>query len=260
MIDFFYGLDPIIQAVIAGFFTCLMTILGASFVFLFKKINKNIMDGLLGISAGIMLAAAIFSLLLPSIEQANALKMNTLVVVSIGILLGSLLLIAGDKISNKYVLKNDSKIKKSFLLISSIILHNIPEGCAIGVAFGSLALGLEGATLTAAISLTIGIALQNIPEGAAISIPLRRDGVSRFKSFSMGILSGIVEPIAALIGALLVIKVKAIWPYFLAFAAGAMIFVIIVELIPESQSNKNKNLIAILTLLGFIGMLILEIA
>lgn len=259
MINFFYGLDPLTQAIIASSLTFLMTVFGSSFVFLFKKVNKNIMDALLGISAGIMLAAAIFSLLLPSIEQANTLNMNTIVVVSIGILLGGLLLIIGDKISNKYLLRKDGKPKNSFLLITSIILHNIPEGAAIGVAFGSLTFGLEGATIAAAISLAIGIGMQNIPEGAAISIPLRRDGLSRKKSFLIGVISGIVEPIAAIIGVILVLKVKIILPYLLAFAAGAMIFVIIVELIPESQNNKNKNLIALLTLIGFIFMLILEI-
>lgn len=259
MINFFYGLDPLIQALIASLLTFAMTISGASLVYFFKNVNKNVMDALLGISAGIMLSAAIFSLLLPSIEQANALHMNTVFVVSIGILLGGLLLIVGDKISDKHILKDTSKFKRSLLLIISIVLHNIPEGMAIGVAFGSIIYGLDGATVAAAISLSIGIGLQNLPEGAAISLPLRREGLSRTKSFLIGALSGIVEPIAAIFGVLLVLKIKLILPYLLAFAAGAMIFVVIEELIPESQSNKNKNLIAILTLIGFIGMMILEI-
>lgn len=217
------------------------------------------MDALLGISAGIMLAAAIFSLLLPSIEQADALGMKTILVVSIGFILGSLLLIGGDKISDKYVLKEESKLKRTMLLIVSIVLHNIPEGAAIGVAFGSIFYNIEGATVAAAISLAIGIGIQNIPEGAAISIPLRRDGFSRTKAFIIGALSGIVEPFAAIIGAILVLKVKLVLPYLLAFAAGAMIFVVVEELVPESQNNKNKNLIAFLTIIGFIFMLILEI-
>ncbi len=259
MIDFFYELNPLWQAFIASLFTFSMTTLGSALVFLFKKTNKNIMDSLLGISAGIMLAAAIFSLLLPSIEQSNSLGMPTILVVSIGILFGGLLLILGDKISSKYVLKEESKLKRVLLLTTSIILHNIPEGIAIGVAFGSVIYGIEGATIAAAISLAAGIAIQNVPEGAAISIPLRREGLKRHQAFLVGMSSGIVEPISALIGVVLVLKIKVILPYLLAFAAGAMIFVVIVELIPESQSNKNKNLIALLSLIGFIFMLMLEI-
>lgn len=259
MINFFYELEPLTQAIIASLITFTCTISGAALVYLFKKVNKNVMDALLGISAGIMLAAAIFSLLLPSIEQADALGMKTILVVSIGFILGSLLLIAGDKISDKYVLKEESKLKRTMLLIVSIVLHNIPEGAAIGVAFGSIFYNIEGATVAAAISLAIGIGIQNIPEGAAISIPLRRDGFSRTKAFIIGALSGIVEPFAAIIGAILVLKVKLVLPYLLAFAAGAMIFVVVEELVPESQNNKNKNLIAFLTIIGFIFMLILEI-
>lgn len=259
MINFFYELEPLTQAIIASLITFTCTISGAALVYLFKKVNKNVMDALLGISAGIMLAAAIFSLLLPSIEQADALGMKTILVVSIGFILGSLLLIGGDKISDKYVLKEESKLKRTMLLIVSIVLHNIPEGAAIGVAFGSIFYNIEGATVAAAISLAIGIGIQNIPEGAAISIPLRRDGFSRTKAFIIGALSGIVEPFAAIIGAILVLKVKLVLPYLLAFAAGAMIFVVVEELVPESQNNKNKNLIAFLTIIGFIFMLILEI-
>lgn len=259
MIDFFYGLSPLWQAIIASLLTFTMTMIGSATVFFFKKVNKNVMDSLLGISAGIMLAAAIFSLLLPSINQANNLNLNAPLVVSLSIILGSLLLIVGDRLSNKVSSNKHKSSKNTLLLITSIVLHNIPEGMAIGVAFGSIIYHLDGATVAAAISLAIGIGIQNFPEGAAISIPLRRAGFSRFKSFVIGTLSGIVEPISAIIGVILVLKIKLVLPYLLAFAAGAMIFVIVQELVPESQNNKNKNLISLLTLFGFILMMLLEL-
>lgn len=214
---------------------------------------------MLALSAGIMLAAAIFSLLLPSIEQAGNLNMPVALTVSLSILLGSLLLIAGDKITNKYIVPNNKGFKNTLLLVVSIILHNIPEGMAIGVAFGSIIYGLEGATVAAAISLAVGIGIQNFPEGAAISIPLRNQEFSRLKSFIIGALTGIVEPIAALTGVFLVLKVKLILPYLLAFAAGAMIFVVVEELVPEAMKSKYKTLMAYLALIGFVAMMILEI-
>lgn len=259
MIDFFYELPYLYQALIASTITLSMTILGASFVFFFKKVNKNVMDALMALSAGIMCAAAFFSLLLPSIEQSKNLGLNVALVVSISMLGGSLLLITGDKITNKYILKETNKIKKVLLLITSIVLHNIPEGMAIGVAFGSIKYGLDGVTTASAITLAIGIGLQNIPEGAAISIPLRRENISRKNSFIIGALSGIVEPIAAVIGVILVLKVKLILPYLLGFAAGAMIFVVVEELVPEAMENKHRNLMGFLTLIGFVFMLILEV-
>lgn len=259
MINFFYNLEPLHQALIASMITFLMTTIGSATVFFFKKVNKNVMDSLLALSAGIMLAAAFFSLLLPAIEQATNLGLKASLIVPISIILGCLLLVGGDKFSNKYVLKEGNKFKRVLLLVVSIVLHNIPEGMAIGVAFGSIIYNLDGATVTAAISLAIGIGLQNLPEGAAISIPLRRENMSRTKSFIIGTLSGIVEPIAAVIGVLLVLKVQLILPYLLAFAAGAMIFVVISELVPESLSNKNKNLMGILAVIGFLMMMILEI-
>lgn len=259
MFDFFYELEPLTQAIIASTLTFSMTTLGAAFVFFFKKVNQNIMDAVVALSSGIMLAAAFFSLLLPSIEQAENLNLNAAVIVTISIIGGALLLIAGDKVSQKHISCETSSFKRVLLLIVSIVLHNIPEGMAIGVAFGSIIYNLEGATVMAAITIAIGIGIQNIPEGAAISIPLRREGLSRFKSFMIGMLSGIVEPFAAIIGVILVLKVKLILPYLLAFAAGAMIFVVIEELIPESLANKHKNLMALLSLIGFVFMMILEI-
>jgi ZIP family zinc transporter len=211
------------------------------------------MDALLGISSGIMFASAIFSLLLPAIEQAN----NVLIIPT-SILLGTLILIILNKIIDKKIVKcnNDNNI---FLLIISIVLHNIPEGLAIGCAFASAAI-MDSVNIAAAISLTIGIGIQNFPEGAAVSIPLRRLNFSRIKCFIIGSLSGIVEVFASIIGALLVMKINNILPILLAFAAGAMLFVVIEELIPESQENKKyKTLIAYLTLIGFVFMMLLEI-
>lgn len=259
MINFFYDLDVYTQALIASFMTFALTTIGAATVFLFKNVKKEVMNAMIGISAGIMLAAAIFSLLLPAIEQASNLNLNTGLVVSLSILIGSLLLIIGDKITNKYIVPNNKSLKSTLLLIVSIILHNIPEGMAIGCAFGSIIYGIEGANVTAAISLAIGIGIQNFPEGAAISIPLRNAGYSRFKSFIIGSLTGIVEPISAILGVFLVLKIKLILPYLLAFAAGAMIFVITEELIPEAMESKYKSLMAYLALVGFVIMMLLEI-
>lgn len=259
MFDFFCNLSPLMQAIIASSLTFLLTTLGSSFVFLFRNINNKIMNYLLGASAGIMLSAAIFSLLLPSIEQANLMNMNILLIVGIGLLSGSFLLIIGDAISSRFIKNEKNNFRRILLLVTSIVLHNIPEGLAIGVAFGSIIYNIEGANVVAAISLAIGIGIQNVPEGAAISIPLRKEGLSRFKSFIIGSLSGIVEPISAILGFLLVLKVQAVLPILLAFASGAMLFVIIEELIPECMSDKNKNMIGIITLIGFILMMALEI-
>lgn len=258
MINFFYEMNPILQAFIASFITFSVTVFGSSLVLFFKRINKGIMNALLGVSGGIMFAAAIFSLLLPSIEQANNLGLLTIVVVPASILIGTVLLIFLNKLVEKKLVKNNGT-KNVFLLIISIILHNIPEGLAIGVAFSSAKI-LPSVSIASAISLTIGIAIQNFPEGAAISIPLRRSGLSRLKSFIIGALSGIVEVFAAIVGAILVMKVTLVLPFFLAFAAGAMLYVVIEELIPESQEDSNhKTLIAYLTLVGFVLMMILEI-
>lgn len=262
MINYFLNLTPIWQALIAGCFTFLVTSLGAAVVFVFKSVNKNIMDSMLAISAGIMLSASFFSLLNPAVEIAEELNLKVWLVVFIGIIFGGILLFAGDKLLEFLSKNKDSgslSLRRCAMLFTSITLHNIPEGLVVGVAFGAIAYGIDNATVFAAISLTIGIAIQNFPEGSAISLPLRREGLSRFKSFMFAMLSGIVEPIAAVIGALLVMKIQIILPFILSFAAGAMIFVISMELIPESQSNKKKDLMAFLTLLGFSIMMVLEI-
>lgn len=261
MIEWFSNLNHPTQALIATIFTWGVTALGASLVFLFKKINRNIMDAMLGFAGGVMIAASFWSLLSPSIEMAENLNMIPWLVAFIGFIGGGILLFIGDKIFNKLEIKEkNNSFKRCMMLIFSITLHNIPEGLAVGVAFGSLAYGLEGATLSAACMLALGIGLQNFPEGTAVSVPLRRENFSRKKAFFYGQLSGIVEPIAGVIGAILVIKIRFLLPFLLAFAAGAMIYVVVEELIPESQTNKKKDLMALFTLIGFSVMMIMDVA
>ena len=253
-----------IQALIAGLFTWSITMLGAAIVFLFKEVKKGIMDALLGFSAGVMIAASFWSLLSPAIEMANNLKMISWLVVFCGFFSGGVLLFLGDKVCDfcmkKRNTQDSSKIKRCLMLIFSITLHNIPEGLVVGVAFGSLVYNISGSSLMSAMTLALGIGLQNFPEGSAVSLPLRREGFSRFKSFFFGQLSGFVEPIFAVIGALLVLKIQMLLPFLLSFAAGAMIYVVVEELIPESQTNSKKDLMALFTLIGFSIMMILDVA
>lgn len=260
MIEFYINLNPILQALIACIFTFSITALGAGLVIFFKNINKNILDAMLGSAAGVMIAASFWSLLSPAISLAETLKMNIILVIATSFISGGLLLFVGDKIFNNLKIKNkDNNLKKIIMLVSSITLHNIPEGLAIGVAFGTIAYGLDGATLTSACLLAFGIGIQNFPEGTAVSVPLRKYGLSRKKSFIFGSLSGIVEPIAGVIGAILALKIRVLLPFLLAFAAGAMIYVVVVELIPESQSNERKDLMAMFTLIGFTIMMMLDV-
>ncbi|MBR5663049.1 MAG: ZIP family metal transporter [Bacilli bacterium] len=238
----------ILLTLYATLFTWLLTTLGSSMVFFFKKINKTYMDISLSTAAGIMLSASFFSLLNPAIENAITLKQTPFLIVSVGFLLGSLFILLTDKIN----------YSNSSLLMISITMHNIPEGLAIGIAFGSIKYGINGATLTNALILTLAIGLQNFPEGSAVSLPLRREKYSRFKSFLYGSLSAVVEPIFGVIGALLTIKISSLMPLFLSFAAGAMIYVIIKELIPESQKNNHKSLMTLSAIIGFIIMMILD--
>ncbi len=270
MINFFNNLNSVNQTLIATLFTWSITALGAALVFFFKKINKNLLDAMLGFSAGVMISASFFSLISPSIEMANNLNMNVWLTAFIGFMGGGILLFLGDKIFDKIYTKKEKNYKNNFekkkslkraiMLVVSITLHNIPEGMAIGVAFGSIIYGLDGATVVSACILALGIGIQNFPEGTAISLPLLREGYSRKKSFFLGQLSGIVEPISGIIGTLLVIKARYLLPYLLAFAAGAMIYVVVQELIPESQTNKKKELMALFTLIGFSVMMILDVA
>ena len=261
MINWFLNLNHVVQALIATLFTFGVTALGAMIVIFFKKINKNFMDAMLGLSGGVMISASFWSLLSPAIEMATNLKMIPWLIVSLGFISGGLLLFIGDKLFDKISKKkeNNSSIKRCLMLIFSITLHNIPEGMAVGIAFGSIAYGLEGATVISACILALGIGIQNFPEGSAVSIPLRREGYSRLKSFLYGSMSGIVEPIAGIIGALLVLKMRFLLPFLLSFAAGAMIYVVVEEIIPESQTNKKKDLMALFTIFGFLIMMVLDV-
>lgn len=251
--------SPILMAFLASLFTWFITLLGSSIVFFFKKVNKNILDIMLSIAAGVMIAASFWSLIAPSIEMSIALKMNKVLIPSIGFICGGLLIVLLDKIFSKRNTCSSNNKKRCFMLVTSITLHNIPEGLAIGVAFGSILYHLDGATISSAIGLAIGIGIQNFPEGVAVSVPLRCEGMSRSKAFFYGQLSGLIEVVASVLGAILVLKVRIVLPFFLAFAAGAMIYVVVKELIPECQTNKNKNLISMFSLLGFIIMMILDV-
>ncbi len=260
MVDFFINLNPIIQALIATLMTYAFTVLGSALVFPFKNVNRSIMDAMLGIASGVMIAASFFSLLSPALESANSLGQNPWIIVSLGFSIGGILLFLTDKIALRYLnnYPDASKRKRTFMLLFSITIHNIPEGLVVGLAFGSIA--LNNATIISASLLALGIGIQNFPEGSALSLPLRRDGMSPFKSFFLGQISGIVEPIAGVLGAILVLKVQFLLPFLLSFAAGAMIYVVVEELIPESQTNKRKDLMALFTILGFIVMMILDVA
>lgn len=264
MIDKLLDLNPVVLSFLATLFTWSVTALGAALVFFFKKVNRNVMDAMLGFAAGVMIAASFWSLLAPGISLAEELGKSTWLVASVGFLSGGVVLYIGDKICKhfmkKYKKSNADGLKRSLLLITSITLHNIPEGLAVGVAFGSLMYNNTRSAILAALVFAIGIGLQNFPEGSAVSLPLRREGYSRSKSFFYGQLSGIVEPIAGVIGALLVVRIQHVLPFFLCFAAGAMIYVVVEELIPESQSNKSKDLMAFFTLIGFAIMMVLDVA
>lgn len=267
--SFFKELNPLIQTLVATLFTWFVTLIGASSVFLTKKVDRKVLDSLLGFSAGVMLSASFFSLLLPAIDLSAQLnKLHHWLPVVIGFSLGAASIRIADMVIPHLHINfpinstegPKTRLHSSVLMVIAITIHNIPEGMAIGVAFGAASLGIPGAGLSAAISLTIGIALQNFPEGMAISMPLRRDGLSRIKSFWYGQLSAAVEPISGLLGATFVILAQPLLPYALSFAAGAMIFVVIEEVIPESQRGGNIDLSAICILLGFVTMMILDLS
>lgn len=269
MVDFFLGLDPVIQATIATLFTWGMTALGAALVFTTKSLNQKLMDSMLGFAGGVMIAASFWSLLSPAIEMAEGGSVPRWVPAAVGFLLGGIFLWSVDKIiphlhPNAPLEEAEGiepkKKKRSTLLVLAITLHNIPEGLAVGVAFGAVAAGFPSASLAGAIALAIGIGIQNFPEGAAVSIPLRRDGMSQKKGFLYGQFSGMVEPISAIIGVLAVTLVQPLLPYALSFAAGAMIFVVVEEVIPGSQEEGNKDLASISLMIGFIIMMILDVA
>jgi zinc transporter, ZIP family len=259
--------NPVLLALFATLFTWLITALGAAMVFFFKKIDKRVLNSMLGFAAGVMIAASFWSLLKPAIEMTEANGRIAWIPAAIGFLSGGAFLLLIDKILPHLHLglpiSKAEGIKtswqRSVLLIMAITLHNIPEGLAVGVAFGALTCHTDIQGLSGALALAFGIGLQNFPEGAAVSIPLRREGFSRFKGFWYGQLSGIVEPVAGVIGAYMVVTITALLPYALAFAAGAMIFVVIEELIPESQREFKTDLSTIGAMLGFATMMILDV-
>lgn len=268
IVDWFKGLEPTTQALVGTLFTWGVTALGAAFVFFFKSVNRKVLDAMLGFAAGVMIAASFWSLLNPAIEMAEGMGQTPWVPATVGFLAGGIFLWGIDKILPHlhlgYPRKDAEGVKtswnRSVLLVLAITLHNIPEGLAIGVAFGALAYDIPGASLSGAVILALGIGIQNFPEGLSVSVPLRREGFSRRKSFWYGQLSGVVEPIAGVIGALAVVMIRPILPYALAFAAGAMIFVVVEELIPESQYHRNEDTATVGAMLGFAVMMTLDVA
>jgi ZIP family zinc transporter len=269
MIDLLQQHGPIAQALMATLFTWGVTAAGAALVFFTKTVKPKLMDCMLGFAAGVMIAASFWSLLAPGIEIAEQIGHIPWLTAAIGFMGGGLFMRLMDRLLPHLHLGLDTgqtegiktSWQRSTLLVLAITLHNIPEGLAVGVAFGAVAANLSSATLGGAIALAIGIGLQNFPEGAAVSLPLRREGMGRTKSFFMGQASGMVEPIAGVLGAAFVLHMQEILPYALCFAAGAMIFVVVEELIPESQRNEATiDLVTLSTMAGFAVMMILDVA
>lgn len=269
MIDFFEQFNPVSQAFVATLFTWGVTAAGAALVFFTRTINQKLMDCMLGFAAGVMIAASYWSLLAPGIEMAEQLGHIPWLTAAVGFMGGGIFMRLTDRLlphlhpnlamSQKEGIK--TSWQRSTLLVLAITLHNIPEGLAVGVAFGAVAAGLPSATIGGAVALAIGIGLQNFPEGTAVSMPLRREGMGQGKSFLLGQASGMVEPMAGVLGALFVLKMQDVLPYALCFAAGAMIFVVVEELIPESQRNyQNIDLVTLSTMSGFAVMMILDVA
>lgn len=261
-------LDPALLALLAGLFTWSITALGAAAVLVRKEITKSALDGMLGFAGGVMIAASFWSLLAPSIRLSEAMGGIPWIPAAAGFLLGGITLLAMDKVLPHlhigYPEESAEGIRTSFqratLLVIAITMHNIPEGLAVGVAFGAIAAGIPELGLAEAVALSIGIGIQNFPEGLAVSVPLRREGYSPLRSFLYGQLSGIVEPLAAVIGAVAVMLARPILPYALAFAAGAMIFVVVEEVIPESQLSGHADLATMGLISGFTAMMVLDIA
>lgn len=261
-------INPVFAAFLATLFTWGVTALGAGLVFFFKEFNKKVLDAMLGFAAGVMTAASFWSLLAPSIELSKDLGYLPWVPPLLGFLLGGGFLKGIDKVLPHLHIGLEKEQaegipttwKKSLLLVLAITLHNIPEGLAVGVAFGAVGAGIPSATFAGALALALGIGIQNFPEGAAVSVPLRREGLSRWKSFLYGQASGIVEPIAGVLGAVLVTIMRPVLPYALAFAAGAMIYVVVEEVIPEAQGSGNSDFATMGALLGFAVMMTLDVA
>lgn len=267
----FETLSPVIQSLLAGCFTWFVTALGAAIVFVTRQVNRRLLDSMMGFAAGVMIAASFWSLLLPSIEMAEAQNVRGWLPAAMGFLVGGIFLRLADAVLPHLhpgarmgeAEGVETSWRRATLLVLAITLHNIPEGLAVGVTFGAAAIDLQvatGATLAAAVALSIGIGLQNFPEGIAVAMPLRGEGLSQGRCFWYGQLSGIVEPISAVVGAAAVLIVQPALPYALAFAAGAMIYVVVEELIPESQRHGNTDLATLGAMGGFTVMMVLDVA
>lgn len=267
ILSFFEQIHPVWGALIATTFTWLLTAAGASLVFFFKTMNRAVLDGALGFTGGVMIAASFWSLLAPAIEMSPGEGFTQAMPAAVGFIAGALFLFGLDKWLPHLHINFPSERAEgvqtnwhsTLLLVLAITLHNIPEGLAVGVLFGGVAAGLPEATIGGAVALAIGIGLQNFPEGLAVSMPLRRSGLSRRKSFWYGQLSAVVEPIAGVIGALAVIQLQPILPYALAFAAGAMIYVVIEEVVPTTQQDRYTDIATLGFIGGFVVMMLLDV-
>jgi zinc transporter, ZIP family len=265
--DSFVAAGPITQALLAGLLTWLATLLGAGLVFVRRDLPPVALDAMLGFAAGIMIAASFWSLLMPAIELSTSLGQLPWLAPAIGFVAGGLFLRLADQILPHLhpglAAGQEEGVRTSWqratLLVLAITLHNVPEGLAIGVAYGGASLAGDELLLAGAVALTIGIALQNFPEGVAVAMPLRREGVSRWKCFNYGQLSAVVEPAAAVVGAIAVVQMQSLLPYALSFAAGAMIYVVVEELIPESQQGGHSDVATMATIGGFVVMMILDV-
>jgi ZIP family zinc transporter len=266
ILDYFESIDPILAALYATLFTWFLTAFGASFVFFFKNMNRAVLDGMLGFTGGVMIAASFWSLLSPAIEMSKGEGFVKVIPAAVGFALGALFIFGLDKLLPHLHINFQetegvkSPWQRTTLLVLAITLHNIPEGLAVGVLFGGVAAGIPEASIAGAVTLAIGIGIQNFPEGIAVSMPLRRMGMSRWKSFMYGQSSAIVEPIAGVLGAVAVTFFTPLLPYALAFAAGAMIFVVVEEVIPETQQDKNTDIATLGLIGGFIVMMVLDVA
>lgn len=266
--DYVRNVNPIRAALMATVFTWFLTAMGASLVFVFKSMSRKVLDTMLGFTGGVMIAASFWSLLAPAIEMSQDLRVPSWFPAAAGFLAGSLFLFLLDKslphlhINFPQVEREGLKTNwnKTALLVLAITLHNIPEGLAVGIAFGAVAANLPGAEIGAAVALAIGIGLQNFPEGTAVAVPLRRNGLSRFRSFWWGQMSAVVEPFAGVAGALFVVNVTAVLPYALSFAAGAMVYVVVEEVIPETQRDKYTDFATIGFIVGFSVMMMLDVS
>jgi ZIP family zinc transporter len=257
----FSELNPVLQGLFATLFTYFLTMLGAGLVFFFKSMNQKVLDMMMGFAAGVMIAASFWSLLAPAIELSSELGGNAWLTSAAGFLLGGVFVIGSDIILSKMltIKANGAAFKRSALLTGAVTLHNIPEGLAVGVAFGCAAIGVEGASIQTAALLALGIGFQNFPEGVCVAMPLRRDGYSRGRSFFVGQISGAVEPVAGVLGVLFALTMRNALPLALSFSAGAMIAVVCSELIPESFKD-NKVIAAFGVLFGFAVMMVLDVA